>query len=398
MGITFAFCARFRSEELGTSQNHGFSGHVLERGLGCGGMSFEYASRRRSLSYGLQRLGKKGSPVGGGPAFAHIGKAFGNPLDGKGGPAEVFENFANAAQDVVKRAEHFLGLGKRPLDVELSSWTPAKGETIAVLVSIRPRRDVVEGIARFLFRKDPQPEAKVQIFYDGCEIPVFPTAADDKILRALVPTTPLTTPGPRTLKVEVADGRHETFEGCVEVMEKEYPVESIWLSKTKSKLRGTTMEKEKVGAFTATVSENQIWNGPFILPSDGEITTGYGMQRFYNGVFANHYYHRGVDYGAWEGDPVKAPANGRVLLVGKESDGYEIHGNCVGLDHGHGVTSIMMHLNSSFVKEGEMVNAGQIIGTVGETGIATGPHLHWGLHVRGEAIDPHPWMQAQRWI
>lgn len=52
-------------------------------------------------------------------------------------------------------------------------------------------------------------------------------------------------------------------------------------------LAGTTMEKEKVGAFTATVSENQIWNGPFILPSDGEITTGYGMQRFYNGVFAN---------------------------------------------------------------------------------------------------------------
>lgn len=67
-------------------------------------------------------------------------------------------------------------------------------------------------------------------------------------------------------------------------------------------------------------------------------------------VWLRSYYHRGVDYGAWEGDPVKAPANGRVLLVGKESDGYEIHGNCVGLDHGHGVTSIMMHLNSSFVK------------------------------------------------
>ena len=57
-----------------------------------------------------------------------------------------------------------------------------------------------------------------------------------------------------------------------------------------------------------------------------------------------------MDYGAYEGDPVKAPANGRVVLVGKEKDGFEIHGNCVGLDHGQGVTSILMHLNSSFVK------------------------------------------------
>ena len=62
------------------------------------------------------------------------------------------------------------------------------------------------------------------------------------------------------------------------------------------------------------------------------------------------YYHRGVDYGAYEGDAVRAPANGQVVLVGKEKDGFEIHGNCVGLDHGQGVTSILMHLNSSFVR------------------------------------------------
>ena len=78
----------------------------------------------------------------------------------------------------------------------------------------------------------------MQVLYDGCEIPALPTAVDSQVLRALVPTTPLTTPGPRTLKVELADGRHEVFKGSVEVMEKEYPVESIWLSKTKSKIRG----------------------------------------------------------------------------------------------------------------------------------------------------------------
>jgi hypothetical protein len=77
--------------------------------------------------------------------------------------------------------------------------------------------------------------------YDGREIPALPTASDSKLLRALVPTTPLTTPGPRALKVEVTDGRHEVFEASVEVTEKEYPVESIWLPKTKSKIRGEAL-------------------------------------------------------------------------------------------------------------------------------------------------------------
>lgn len=379
MGVTIAFCDRFKVEELRSDVLH------------SGGMGFEYVSRRSNVRFA--RIGSKNQSD---PVFAHIGEALKGFLDGKDRP-EFLDAFSHAAQDVAKRTELLLGLGKRPLNVELSSWTPAKGETIAVLVSLHPQRGLVDEFSHF-FRKNSQPDVTVQVMYDGREIPALPTASDSKLLRALVPTTPLTTPGPRALKVEVTDGRHEVFEASVEVTEKEYPVESIWLPKTKSKIRGTAMEKEKVGAFIRTVSEDQNWNGPFVLPSDGRITTGYGLQRYYNGVFADQYYHRGVDYGAWEGDPVKAPANGRVVLVGKEKEGYEIHGNCVGLDHGHGVTSIMMHLNSSLVKEGEMVQAGQIIGTVGETGIATGPHLHWGLHVRGEAVDPQPWMQEQKWI
>lgn len=166
MGVAITFWDCFRSDKLGSSQNHRLSGHALECGLACGRMSFEYASQRQSLSYGLQRLGKKGSSVGVSPVFAHIGKALGRPLDGKGGPAGVFENAANAAQDVVKRAEQFLGLRKWPMEVKLSSWTPAKGETIAVLVSLRPQRDVLREIARFLFRFviSPRSDSLIQKF------------------------------------------------------------------------------------------------------------------------------------------------------------------------------------------------------------------------------------------
>ncbi len=115
------------------------------------------------------------------------------------------------------------------------------------------------------------------------------------------------------------------------------------------------------------------------------------MRRYYNGEFAQDYYHRGVDYAASTGTPVVAPAAGHIRLVDREANGFRIHGNTVGIDHGQGVLSIMIHLNSISVREGDFVQAGQTIGTVGSTGASTGPHLHWGLYVNGIAVDPVPW-------
>jgi murein DD-endopeptidase MepM/ murein hydrolase activator NlpD len=86
-----------------------------------------------------------------------------------------------------------------------------------------------------------------------------------------------------------------------------------------------------------------------------------------------------------------APAAGRIALVGREAEGFEIHGDTVGIDHGQGVTSIYLHLSRIDVQEGDMVQAGQVIGAVGSTGASTGPHLHWGLYVHGQSIDPVPW-------
>jgi murein DD-endopeptidase MepM/ murein hydrolase activator NlpD len=115
------------------------------------------------------------------------------------------------------------------------------------------------------------------------------------------------------------------------------------------------------------------------------------VRRYYNGEFANDYYHRGVDYAAGTGSPVFAPAAGYVRLVGTVAQGFQLHGNTVGIDHGQGVVSIFIHLSRINVKEGDFVQPGQVIGAVGSTGVATGPHLHWGLYVNNEAIDPVPW-------
>lgn len=137
MGMTVTFCDRFRIEESGCAKR--IDEQQLSRGWECNPLRFEYVENARN---GLQRSGTKQS-FDGAPMFAHIGDALKNRPE---------LGFGNVAQDVVKRTELFLGLGKRPLNVELSSWTPAKGDTIAILVSLHPQRSFVEEISHFFSR------------------------------------------------------------------------------------------------------------------------------------------------------------------------------------------------------------------------------------------------------
>lgn len=77
--------------------------------------------------------------------------------------------------------------------------------------------------------------------------------------------------------------------------------------------------------------------------------------------------------------------------MGRVSEGFELHGNIVGIDHGQGLLSIMIHLSRIDVKEGDFVRAGQRVGAIGSTGAATGLHLHWGLYLNQVAVAPVPW-------
>ena len=215
--------------------------------------------------------------------------------------------------------------------------------------------------------------------------PAFPIG--NGRFRALLPTTPLEKPGARLLQV-AGDGQVQNL--SVQVRDRDFPTQSIWLPPGKDE-EGTDAEFDRVDAFKALVTPEKFWDGKLLRPNSGEITTIYGVRRYYNGVFAQDYYHRGVDYAGAYGSPVVAPAAGRVSLVGRESQGFKIHGNVVGIDHGQGVASILMHLARIDVKEGDVVKAGQVIGTLGSTGASTGPHLHWGLYVHGQSVDPVPW-------
>ncbi len=207
--------------------------------------------------------------------------------------------------------------------------------------------------------------------------------------RALVPTTPLDKPGTFIIR---ATGGGETAEVTVKLRDRKFPTQSIRISGGGSD--GTDREFDSVDAFKKLVTPEKFWRGAFRRPNQGSVTSGYGIRRYYNGVFAKDYYHRGIDYAGAYGSPVVAPAPGRVALVGRVAEGFKLHGNTVGIDHGQGITTIYLHLSRIHVKEGDFVRSGQVIGSVGATGGVTGPHLHWGLYVNGLSVDPSPWREV----
>jgi len=263
-----------------------------------------------------------------------------------------------------------IGLAALPgqaLEARLNQTQPVLGDTLVVEMTD------VAGTA-------------LSVTLDGKSFPAFPVA--NGRYRAFVPTTPLDKAGGKTIRV--SDGL-EQRQLPFELGGRSFRTQRIWLPPGKDGDLGTDYEFDLVDAFKALVTPQKFWNGPFSRPAQGSVTSEFGVQRYYNGVFANDYYHRGVDYGGWNGAPVTAPAAGRIALVGREADGFEIHGNTIGIDHGQGVLSIMIHLSRIDVQEGDMVQAGQKIGGIGTTGASTGPHLHWGLYVNGMAVDPVPW-------
>ncbi|MBO9997902.1 MAG: M23 family metallopeptidase [Cyanobacteria bacterium SID2] len=265
-------------------------------------------------------------------------------------------------------------------------WTVLASSATALEVRVAPDRPRLGDTLSVMVRTDDPDLPHPTVSVNGRTYETFLVGTNR--YRAFLPTTPLEAPGTRTLQVS-GDGAVETV--SVVVSDRSFPIQEIWLSPETNAIEGTDYEFDLVDAFKQLVSPERLWTGPFRPPSDGPVTTVYGVRRYYNGEWAENYYHRGIDYAAPAGAPVLAAARGRVALVGRESQGFELHGNTVGLDHGQGVTTIYLHLSRIDVREGQLVEAGQPIGAVGSTGISTGPHLHWGLYVRGESVDPLPW-------
>ena len=143
-------------------------------------------------------------------------------------------------------------------------------------------------------------------------------------------------------------------------------------------------ENKLIAKARAIDSDLDFFKDKFMIPVDDAIITGvYGSQRILNGK--PKWPHYGLDFAQKEGAPVKAMLNGTVTLA--EADLFYTGGTLI-FDHGHGISTLYMHMLDIFVKKGQKVKQGDIIGTVGSTGRATGPHLDVRLNWFDVRLDP----------
>jgi murein DD-endopeptidase MepM/ murein hydrolase activator NlpD len=138
----------------------------------------------------------------------------------------------------------------------------------------------------------------------------------------------------------------------------------------------------RVEALWSARSEIRRWHGEFFPPIEGGISTFFGIRRILNGERRGR--HSGIDIKAPRGEKVICPNDGTVVMVGELFFG----GKTVVVDHGQGLFSFFMHLDTVVVQPDYEIRKGDVIGTVGATGRATGPHLHWGIRLNGARVDP----------
>ncbi len=155
-----------------------------------------------------------------------------------------------------------------------------------------------------------------------------------------------------------------------------------------------SQETKIIGVAFRLQTRQKYWQGSFVQPMRKylRISSTYGAQRKYvsdTGRNISAWAHRGLDYAAHTGNIVYAVNSGVVVV----SDKFQVHGNTLILDHGQGVLSVYNHLDRRLVQKTEKVKKGQWIGYSGNTGLTSGPHLHYGLSVNNTRVNPSEWFK-----
>lgn len=152
-------------------------------------------------------------------------------------------------------------------------------------------------------------------------------------------------------------------------------------------------ELARIGEARERGSATGGWRQTMIWPAAGRISSEFGSQRIYRGEPGA--YHGGVDLAAPQGAVILAPADGVVTLAASDAP-FTLEGHLLILDHGMGLTSAFLHCADLVVHEGDTVRQGQVLGHVGRSGRATGPHLHWALTWQGRRLDPRLFAEPSR--
>tara|TARA_R110002096_G_scaffold266710_1_gene460341 strand:+ start:134606 stop:135415 length:810 start_codon:yes stop_codon:yes gene_type:complete len=187
------------------------------------------------------------------------------------------------------------------------------------------------------------------------------------------------------IRVDHKTGGHTMHQ--LDVVAHDYETEEVsglppkYVAPPKEVQERITKDAADVRAVRALNSDLQNFRETMIWPVEGRISGRFGSHRILNGEPRSP--HTGLDIAPGQGALIVAPLGGKVTLVG---DQY-LTGNTMVIDHGHGISSVYAHMERAIASEGDTVKQGDPIGTVGMSGRATGPHLHWGMNWYGERLN-----------
>ncbi|MCW9012500.1 MAG: peptidoglycan DD-metalloendopeptidase family protein [Gammaproteobacteria bacterium] len=223
---------------------------------------------------------------------------------------------------------------------------------------------------------------KPDVFYNKKRVAII---SEENKSYALIGVSLNAKPGKHKIELRWPNGRKDTQDFMVTA--KSYTEQHLTI-KNKRKVNPYKQDMDRILKEKARKNQaRKLWSNEsvkydFITPVEGRVSSIFGLRRFFNEQPRRP--HSGLDIAAPEGTPIKAVESGTVI----ESGDFFFSGNMVYIDHGQGLISMYAHMHQIDVKTGDKINKGQIIGTVGETGRVTGPHLHLGIIANQTLVDP----------
>ncbi|OEF97096.1 M23 family metallopeptidase [Desulfuribacillus alkaliarsenatis] len=224
------------------------------------------------------------------------------------------------------------------------------------------------------------------VFVEQSIFEEFRWFSQEGLLRGYIPTNYSTEPGVYQIRYGSKSAGTEYVKD-IEVIAHEYRVQNLYIDEN---IEQQTRNEKAYAEFAKYFNPVRLQSAPvryytdsFIIPSKGRLTTEFGQTRYVNDA-PTSYRHSGLDIAAPTGTDILATNSGKVVLAMP----LILTGNTIVIDHGEGLFSVYFHNHENFVEVGEMVERGQLIGSVGTTGFSTGPHLHFTMSYYNMNLEP----------
>jgi murein DD-endopeptidase MepM/ murein hydrolase activator NlpD len=230
----------------------------------------------------------------------------------------------------------------------------------------------------------------------SCQIPASSAKLQDRTVRlfpqpngssqGLMPIAVADVPGSYEIEFLAEDGK-SLASAKLTIRATTFLTQNVVLAPQIEALHSTPEDIQTLSEFRNTVSDVKYWEDPLVAPVPGCILSPFGVKRLHNGKPTGEF-HAGIDQRSTAGRPIQAVAGGIVKIA----QPFAVLGGTVAIDHGQGLETMYLHMSKLLVEPGARVKKGEVIGYVGSTGRANGPHLHWVVDVNGVPVNPQQWV------